>query len=174
MKSRAFHTFIVNLTSLLQNAFSNSLICVWPQSCLTLLWSCRVWTVAPRPFCPWNFPNRNSGVSCHSPPPGDLPNPEIEPSSVLQADSLPSEPQMAPAKANIYHENRLWFGSSPFWSQSWSENLAQVLINIVNMQKFSEPQISDPSYGFPQRVAANSQILIASITVTWTVWLCEL
>lgn len=30
------------------------------------------------------------------------------------------------------------------------------------MQKFSEPQISDPSCGFPQRVAANSQILMAS------------
>ena len=114
MKSRAFHTFIVNLTSLLQNAFSNSLICVWPQSCLTLLWSCRVWTVAPRPFCPWNFPNRNSGVSCHSPPPGDLPN------SVTKLMS-PASPALA----------RGFFTVSAFWEVSFSKSLPIVKFSTV-------------------------------------------
>ena len=114
MKLRAFHTFIVNLTSLLQNAFSNSLICVWPQSCLTLRWSCRVWTVAPRPFCPWNFPTRNSGVSCHSPPPGDLPN------SVTKLMS-PASPALA----------RGFFTVSAFWEASFSNSLPIVKFSSV-------------------------------------------
>ena len=46
-----------------------------------------------RLFCPWGFSRQDykNGLSC--PPPGDIPNPGIEPRSpVLQADSLPSEP----------------------------------------------------------------------------------
>ena len=41
-------------------------------------------------FCPWDFSGKNTGVGCHSPPPGDLPNPGSKPvSPTLQADSLP-------------------------------------------------------------------------------------
>ena len=46
-----------------------------------------------RLLCPWGFSRQEywSGLLC--PPPGDLPNPGIEPRSLeLQADSLPSEP----------------------------------------------------------------------------------
>ena len=43
-------------------------------------------------FCPWDFSGRNTGVGLPFPPPGDLPNPEIESASPasppLQADSL--------------------------------------------------------------------------------------
>ena len=43
-------------------------------------------------------PGKITGLGCHSLPPGDLPNPEMEPRSpALQADSLPSEP---PGKTN--------------------------------------------------------------------------
>ena len=31
-----------------------------------------------RLLCPWGFPSKNTGVGCHFPPLGDLPNPEIE------------------------------------------------------------------------------------------------
>ena len=44
-------------------------------------------------LCPWGFSRQGywSGLPC--PPPGDLPNPGIEPRSpALQANSLPSEP----------------------------------------------------------------------------------
>ena len=44
-------------------------------------------------LCPWDSPGQEywSGLPC--PPPRDLPDPRIEPSSpALQADSLPSEP----------------------------------------------------------------------------------
>ena len=50
------------------------------------------WQEARLP-CPWGFSRQEycSGLPC--PPPGDLPNPGMEPRSpVLQADSLPSEP----------------------------------------------------------------------------------
>ena len=45
-----------------------------------------------RLFCPWGFPRQEywNGLPC--PPPGDLPNPDIEPRSpALQVDSLLSE-----------------------------------------------------------------------------------
>ena len=48
---------------------------------------------AARLLCPWGFSRQGywSGLPC--PPPGDLPNPGIEPRSpTLQADSLLSEP----------------------------------------------------------------------------------
>ena len=49
-------------------------------------------------LCPWNSAGRNTGVGCHFPPPGDLPDPGIEASSpALQADSLRSEPSWEPS-----------------------------------------------------------------------------
>ena len=50
-----------------------------------------------RLLCPWGFPRQKywSGLPC--PPPGDLPNPGIEPGfPTLQADSLPAEPPGKP------------------------------------------------------------------------------
>ena len=49
------------------------------------------WTVAARLLCPWDFPDKNTGV-LPCPSPGDFPNPGIEPGSpALQMDSLPTE-----------------------------------------------------------------------------------
>ena len=46
------------------------------------------------------FPGKNTGVGCHFLLSGELPNPGIEPGSLvsaaLQADSLPSEPPRKP------------------------------------------------------------------------------
>jgi len=51
------------------------------------------WTVPARLLCPWNFPDKNTGVGCHFFLRGNLPNSGIEPESLaspaLQADSLP-------------------------------------------------------------------------------------
>ena len=61
------------------------------------------WTVASRLLCPWEFSRQEywSGLPC--PPPGDLPNPGIEPRSPeLQADSLPSEPPEKPSNFDLY------------------------------------------------------------------------
>ena len=59
------------------------------QSCLTL---CD--PVNPtRLLRPWDSPGKNTGVGCHSPSPGELTDPGIEPSSpALQADTLTFEP----------------------------------------------------------------------------------
>ena len=56
-----------------------------------------------RLLCPWGFPQQEYWSGLPSPPPGDFPNPGIEPKSpALQTDSLPSEPP----------------GGSP-WAQGW-------------------------------------------------------
>ena len=61
------------------------------------------WTIAPtRLLCPWGFSRQEycSGLPC--PPPGDLPNPVIEPRSpTLQADSLLSEPPGKPKNTGV-------------------------------------------------------------------------
>ena len=60
---------------------------------LVLSNSATPWTAAARLLCPWGFSRKEywSGLPC--PPPRDLPNPGIEPTSqALQADSLLSEP----------------------------------------------------------------------------------
>ena len=56
------------------------------------------WSVPTRLLCPWGFSRQGycSGLPC--PPPGDLPNPGIQPRSpTLQADVLPSEPPEKPS-----------------------------------------------------------------------------
>ena len=40
------------------------------------------WTVA-RLLCPWNFPGKNTGVGLPFSSPGDLPDPGIEPASLM-------------------------------------------------------------------------------------------
>ena len=50
-------------------------------------------------YNPWNSPGQNTGAF---PSPGDLPNPGIEPTSpILQADSLPAEPQGKPKNTGV-------------------------------------------------------------------------
>ena len=55
-----------------------------------------------RLLCLWGFSRQEywGGLPC--PPPGDLPNPGIEPRSlILQVDSLPSEPPGKPMKSGV-------------------------------------------------------------------------
>ena len=76
-------------------------LCAWLLSHVWLFVT--LWTVACRLLCPWGFSRQEywSGLPC--PPPGDLPNPGIEPRSpTLQVDSLPSEPPEKPISSPIY------------------------------------------------------------------------
>ena len=63
------------------------------------------WTVAIRHLCPWDFSDKNTGLNCHFPPPGDPPNPGIKPtcpvSPALQADSFPAEPSRKPTTPRV-------------------------------------------------------------------------
>ena len=75
-----------------------------PHTCLVLSHSVVPDSVQPRglqparPLCPWDPPNKNTGVGCHAHPPGDLPNLGIKSRlPALQADSVLSEP---PGKPN--------------------------------------------------------------------------
>ena len=73
-----------------------------------------------RLLCPWGFSRQEywSGLPC--PPPGDLPNPGIEPRSpTLQADSLPPEPSGKPKNTGV--------GSlSLLQGSSWPRNQTRV------------------------------------------------
>ena len=52
-----------------------------------------LWTVARQVLCSWGFSRLEYWSGLPRPPPGDLPNPGMEPRSPsLQVDSLPSEP----------------------------------------------------------------------------------
>ena len=59
--------------------------------------------------CPWVFSRQEywGGLPC--PPPGDTPNPEIEPRSpAMQADSLLTEPQGKPNKVALKEKGKQW------------------------------------------------------------------
>jgi len=59
-------------------------------------------TVAARLFCPWGFARPECWSGLLGPPPGDLPDPGIEPrSATLQVDSLPSEPPGKPKNPGV-------------------------------------------------------------------------
>ena len=50
-----------------------------------------------RLLCPWGFSSQENWSGFPCPPPGDLPNPQIDPRCpALQVDSLPSEPPGKP------------------------------------------------------------------------------
>ena len=52
---------------------------------------------------PWDFPGKSTGVDCHFLCQGNLPDPGIEPRSpALQADALPSEPNVKQQLQNKY------------------------------------------------------------------------
>ena len=72
-----------------------------------------LWTVAQRLLCPWNSPNKNTGVGCHFLLQGDLPDQGIKPRSpALQEDSLLSEPP----GSSFSHTPSLSSPSHPFIS----------------------------------------------------------
>ena len=88
--SRHFHFF--------SSSFLCTVLCFIPQLCPTL---CDPMEPV-RLLCQWGFSRREyrSGLPC--PPPGDLPNPGINPRSpASQVDSLPAEPQGKPKNTGV-------------------------------------------------------------------------
>ena len=77
---------------------TNWICFLWITGCaqsFPTLWT--HWGAHARLLCPWGFSRQEywSGLLC--PPPGDLPNPGIEPRSpTLQVDSLPTKPPRKP------------------------------------------------------------------------------
>ena len=76
---------------LLPNCTVCLLGCLVAQSCLTSLQPYGLYPA--RVLCPWDSPDKNTGVGCQSFLLGNLPDPGIKPGSpALQGDSLPAEP----------------------------------------------------------------------------------
>ena len=76
------------------------MLCSVAQLCLTL---CDPMDCSPPgSSVHGDSPGKNTGVGCPCPPPGDLPNSGIEPSSpALQVDSLPFEPPGKPKNSGV-------------------------------------------------------------------------
>ena len=74
---------------------NGNVLCCVTQSFLTPCNPHGLW--ANRLLCPWRFSGQDYQSGLPYPPPGDLPNPGIEPRSpALQVDSLPTEPPVKP------------------------------------------------------------------------------
>ena len=75
----------------LPNNYTVICCCLVAQSCLDLLWP---YGLQPtRLLCPWDFPDKNTGVGCHFLLQGIFPTQGSNPHFLhWQADSLPSEP----------------------------------------------------------------------------------
>ena len=79
------------------------------------------WTIAPRLLCPWGFSRQEYWSEFPYPPPGDLPNPGIEPRpSKLQVDSLSFEP---PGKYRNTGESNLTLLQGNFMTQELNQGL---------------------------------------------------
>ena len=73
-------------------------------------------TIAYRLLPPWDSPGKSTGVGCHFPSPGDLPNPGIEPGSpTFQADALTYEPPWKPMYSIMSSTNSESFTSFSIW-----------------------------------------------------------
>ena len=71
-----------------------------------------------RLLCPWGFSRQEYWRGWPCPPPGDLPNPGIEPRSpALQVDSLPTEP---PGKSKNTEVGSLSLLQGIFWPRNWT------------------------------------------------------
>ena len=68
-----------------------------------------------RLLCPWGFSRQESWSGLPCPPPGDLPNPGLEPRSpTLQVDPLQSEPPGKPSvHSSIIYNSQDIYGSNP-------------------------------------------------------------
>ena len=75
---------------------------VWSESVSRSVISDSLWPHELHPtwlLCPWNSPDKKTGVGKPFPFPGDFPNPGIKPGChAFQADSLLSEPPGKPSE----------------------------------------------------------------------------
>ena len=81
-KKEEVHVEASALSSELYQALTpfSSLLCLVAQSCLTLC--SPMHCSPPGSSCPWKFSGKDTGVDCHFPPSGYLPDPGIETASL--------------------------------------------------------------------------------------------
>ena len=80
------------------------------------------WTVAHKTPLSMGFFRQEYWSGLPSPPPGDLPNPGIEPGfPALQADTLPSEPPGKPpsSQSNSFSSSHVWMWELDY-KESWA------------------------------------------------------
>ena len=100
--AKCFPVSSMLLHVLIFHSFYGWIMCVWvAQLCPALV---TPWTVACQAPLSIGFSRQEYWSELSFPPPGDFPNPGIEPRSpTLQVDSLPSEPAGKPSGWIIFH-----------------------------------------------------------------------
>ena len=108
-------------------------LCLVVHSCLTL---CNSMDGKPtRLLCPFSMQEHWSWLPC--PPPGDLPNPGIEPRSpALQADSLSSELSGKPENTRVYSLSLL---QGIFQTQELNRGLLQCKWILYHLRSQESP-----------------------------------
>ena len=91
-------------------------------------------------LCPWGFSRQEYWNELSFPPPGDLPNPAIEPRSpALQADSLPSGPLGKPRntleRIDIRYDD----------TEKWVRNLEDRRVKITQLEQQKQKRIYEES-----------------------------
>ena len=89
------YTHILSLQLFSIISYYKMLLAIAPCAASDSLWPCGL--QPPRPLCPRGFSRQAYWSGLSRPPPGDLPNPGVEPKSpTIQVDSLPTEPPGKP------------------------------------------------------------------------------
>ena len=118
---------------------------------LILLFSCSVMSRSLRPhalqptrlLCPWEFSRQEYWSELPFPPPGDLPNPGVEPRFLaLQVDSLPSETPGKPKERHSVVSSSLWpqglYRSQNFSGQNTGVGSCSLLQGIFPTRDYHE------------------------------------
>ena len=101
------------------------------------------WTLVHRLLCPWDSADKNTGVGCHGPPPGDCHDLGIKPGSLaLQAASLPSEP---PGKAIDSLCKESWAPKNVYFRTMVLEKTLESLVDSKEI-KPDHPKGNEPEY----------------------------
>ena len=121
-----------------------------------------------RLLCPWGFSRQEYWSGLSYPPPGDLPNPGIEPRSpTLQADSLPAEPLGKP-KNTVVGSLSLLQAIFPTQESTWGLLHCRQILNQLSY--LGSPSLCIPAYKYAS-VQFNSVQLLSRVQLFATPWI---
>ena len=106
--------------------------CLVAKSCMTLLWP--PWTIASRVPCPWNSPDKNTGVDSHFPLQGIFLTEGLKPHLLpWKVESLPLSQQGRPRQKVVLQELMQQNSHQPW---TFQDLFLQLNYNCVNLITF--------------------------------------
>ena len=102
-------------------------------SCSVVSDSATPWTVAHQALCPWDSPGKNTGVGYHALLQGDLPDPGIEPTSL-----------MSPALAGGFFTTNITWAS--YYMDASQIGLGPIYMTLFNFDYLFEDSLPRQSH----------------------------